>query len=657
MGLFLSIRVPPLFIKRPLTDRSFDILITTAIFLLLAITLIAYWPGLSGGFQLDDTVNLTQLRKYPEAPLLQRLLAIVLSGPVHPVGRPLSILSFFLNDISWPTSARPILYTNLLLHLLNGMLFFSSARLLCGFWMKRRKREIIALLASGLWLLHPYNISTVLYPVQRMTELSACFVLIGLTCYLYGRRQLLHNPRLGYSLMTAGVGLGTILGILAKENAALTPLLLLITEWLLIQPRLPAPRHRVWKFWKIMFLVLPSSILLLWLWLYVPVFQHSYGIRNFTMAERLMTEPRILFSYLYHLLLPHRTGTGLFHDDFTISNSLLQPLSTVFSITGLALISLLAWLIRRRWVWLSFGWFWFITGHMLEAGPIGLELYFEHRNYLPATGLLLGVAGSIFYLRQNLQLVVSVGSAALLLLLVFSLWQATTLWGQPVARDLVQSREHPHSQRARATVLSSYLRLGDKSLTLKTIDQAASDFPDSANNQLLRIHIRCLLAEPVNKSLAHEVLHNLANVKPDSALTPTLRLLYPLAQQSRCQGLRAQDILRMAWTIADNPAIAAYPDVAIDLAIFLSNQEFLQHKYDQALQQLQQAITLNPGYVELYLLRAQIYLGRRNWPAVVQSVAMARKLSVHKLFHLPIPNPDIDSWEQFIAQHSDPNKT
>jgi len=640
--------------KKP-TDNRFTLAVAAGLLLLLGITMAAYWPGLSGGFQLDDAVNLAQLRKYPQAPFWQRMLAIVLSGPVHPVGRPLSIASFFINDSSWPSDARSFLYTNLMLHLLNGVLFFGSARLLSRLWMDRRLSELNALLATALWLLHPYHVATVLYAVQRMTELSALFVLLSLLGYLYGRMLVINKPLAGYSLMTISVTLATAIGILAKENAALIPLLLLGTEYLLIRPRLTAAESRPGRLWYVLFLLLPNLLLLSWLWLYIPLFRSNYGIRDFTMAERLLTESRILFSYLYHLLLPHRAGSGLFHDDYIISRSLWQPVSTAISTLGLLTLSTLSWRYRRRWPWLSFGWFWFLTGHMLEAGPIALELYFDHRNYLPSTGLLLGVSGTILSLRPKLQRIIRFGCVAVLGLWLFSLWQATNLWGRPNERDLVWANEHPRSQRARATVLSSYLRLGNKSLTLQAIDRAAADFPDSANNQLLKIHIRCLLDEPISSKLFATIKRNLQRIKPDSALTPTLRLLYPLAKQSRCQGLSGKDILELAWTIAKNPALANYADVAIDLHIFLSNQLFLQGHFSAALAQIQQAIHTNPDYVELYLLRAQVQLARRNWPAVVQSVAMARKKSQHKLFLVPIPNPDIDSWEHFIAQQRNNN--
>ena len=43
----------------------------------------------------------------------------------------------------------------------------------------------LALLVAGLWLLHALHISTVLYTVQRMAQLSALFVFAGLLVHIY----------------------------------------------------------------------------------------------------------------------------------------------------------------------------------------------------------------------------------------------------------------------------------------------------------------------------------------------------------------------------------------------------------------------------------------------------------------------------------------
>ena len=73
-------------------------------------------------------------------------------------------------------------------------------------------------------LLHPMQLTSVLYAVQRMTSLSALFVFLGLIGYVYGRRQVQRGEPRGFVLMTVGIGAGSILGVLNKENAALLPL-------------------------------------------------------------------------------------------------------------------------------------------------------------------------------------------------------------------------------------------------------------------------------------------------------------------------------------------------------------------------------------------------------------------------------------------------
>ena len=52
---------------------------------------------------------------------------------------------------------------------------------------------------------------------------------------------------------------------------------------------------------------------------------------------------------------------------------------------------------------LAFGLAWFLLGHSLESTFIPLEIAHEHRNYLPALGLLfsLGVIGSKLLDRMN----------------------------------------------------------------------------------------------------------------------------------------------------------------------------------------------------------------------------------------------------------------
>ena len=71
----------------------------------------------------------------------------------------------------------------------------------------------MALLSAGVWLLHPMQLTSVLYAVQRMTSLSALFVFLGLLGYVYGRRHIQRGENRGFVLMAFSIGAGSVLSI------------------------------------------------------------------------------------------------------------------------------------------------------------------------------------------------------------------------------------------------------------------------------------------------------------------------------------------------------------------------------------------------------------------------------------------------------------
>ena len=154
-------------------------------FVLLLATLV-YLPGLGSGMYLDDFYNLQLLARVKE----QGLLAFVGSGASGPFGRPLAYLSFALQAGSWPGNLAAFKVVNLLLHLGNGVLVYFLCRAIAPrVDLPQSSQDLFCIFSTGLWLIHPMHLSTVLYIVQRMTELAAAFVLLGVLAYLAGRRM------------------------------------------------------------------------------------------------------------------------------------------------------------------------------------------------------------------------------------------------------------------------------------------------------------------------------------------------------------------------------------------------------------------------------------------------------------------------------------
>ena len=87
-----------------------------------------YWPSLDGPFVFDDIPNLELLGNGGGLTSSEKYVEFIFSAQSSMLGRPVSLLSFALNGQEWPTDPRPFRITNLLLHLVNGLLIFLLTR-------------------------------------------------------------------------------------------------------------------------------------------------------------------------------------------------------------------------------------------------------------------------------------------------------------------------------------------------------------------------------------------------------------------------------------------------------------------------------------------------------------------------------------------------
>ena len=146
-------------------------------------------PAWSGGFLFDDFVNLPALGSYRPGRRLRRPSgATSPPGIADPTGRPLSLLSFLIDARDWPADPRPSCAPTSCCTC--SMARCCSCCCAClGRALARRcaRADGAALLGAGLWLLHPLFVSTTLYVVQREAMLPATFILLGLLAWLHGR--------------------------------------------------------------------------------------------------------------------------------------------------------------------------------------------------------------------------------------------------------------------------------------------------------------------------------------------------------------------------------------------------------------------------------------------------------------------------------------
>jgi hypothetical protein len=513
-----------------------------ALIFLLLLTWAVYHPGLAGGFVFDDFANLNALGATGRVDDWSTFLRYVTSGTADPTGRPLALLSFLLDARDWPADPRPFLRTNILLHLANAALLFlllrqfgrrvqpdgdgfdiapagiasnsasaerggqlfdskkavsknSTAESPGGIARTARvaaHRNFSALLGTALWTLHPLLVSTTLYVVQREAMLVASFTLMGLLAWGHGRNLITRSPRAGAAWMIGGIGLGTLLAIGCKANGVLLPLLAWVVECTIYRDgtKTPLAKRLHW-----LLLVLPIIMLCGYLLSKLGQWAQPLEFRPWTISQRLLTEPRVLLEYLRLLVVPRVLSTGVYNDGYAWSTSPLHPLTTLPALLAVLALVILGFALRRRCPALALALLFFFAGHFLESTTIPLELYFEHRNYLPAMLLGWPLARGIVRWQSPPALRVAV-ALALLTMLGTTTWQRASLWADQPRMAGLWAAITPNSSRAIATQALFDIRGHRPDLAMKILSAPWLRRPYDLQLALNYVNAACLAQGP-----------------------------------------------------------------------------------------------------------------------------------------------------------------
>lgn len=585
---------------------------------LLILAFAAYWPGLKGGFLFDDFANLPALGATGPVDSWPIFWRYITSGIADPTGRPLTLLSFLLDTRNWPADPYPFKQTNLILHLFNAVLLYALlTRLGRALAMETPRYRIAALIGSALWLLHPLLVSTTLYIVQREAMLPATCVLAGLLIWLHGRTQLAAgNSRSGLLWSVLGLGGFTLLGVLAKANGVLLPLYALLIEIIVLAPRSIWPVSKVAHLHRVLLLLLvalPVSAIctyLVWIGVHGILVGGNAGGRPWTYAQRLLTEPRVLMDYLSLLWLPRPFSSGLFNDQYAASTSLLRPASTLPAIlAALALIGG-AWRLRRRNPALALAVLFYFAGQLLESTSIPLELYFEHRNYVPALlmfwplGLWLADTRTQPVLKRGLMIVLPLGLALMT-------HARAEVWGNVHTQALLWAQMNPDSARAQTNAAQIEMQAGRPQDAIRRLEKLLVTQPDQTQLAFNLIGARCL-----SGGVDHEDIAAARQAMQGSANTGTLfahwfdRTL-PVAMSGSCPGLTPAVLLDLINTGLSNPKLAAAGPQQ-DLTYLRGRIALAQHQPDAAHADFIRALDLQvrPGMA----LEAAATLGAAGYP-------------------------------------------
>ncbi len=534
-------------IERPFTEHRIA-LVAFALVLLLAWT--CYRPALSGAFQLDDVSNLGGLSRVSD---LDSGLRFTLSGNAGPLGRPIALATFAWQAESWGQGASTFLQTNVLIHLLNAaLLAFFVFRLSLCLAIDRGRATTNAVVVASIWVLLPLLATASMLVVQRMTTLSATFMLLGLAGYLLARSRLNEAPQRALLWMSASLIVGTTLAMFCKESGVLLPVFVLVLEATVLE-RPGNVENRTWRIWQAVFLCAPLLMIVTYLAMSSSYPEALVQRRGFTAGERLMTEAKLLWVYLFKALLGRPDTLGIFQDPPTVARSLLQPATLVACVSWLALaVSAIIW--RRRYPLFALAVLWYLAGHLIESTHLALEPYFEHRNYMPIIGPILALGTFLSVSKWRITRLGFTAVTIFVAINAYFLIVFASLWGEPSMASRYWAMRYPDSVRAVTTMASFQLSEEGPLRTVRTIDEFATRNPQHAYLRIQQLNLLCRYFETTNQEL---VLSQLRRDLPSVTFTYTagkmLSQLLDAAVATDCPALSIDTVSALASLLRNNP--------------------------------------------------------------------------------------------------------
>ncbi len=413
---------------------------------LVVLVFLIYSSGMNGPFIFDDMSNI----EYNPHIRLTELSFDGLKKAAFdsPAGsRPVANVSFALNYWLHDESTVGFHLLNVLTHATAGIFlyFFICITLKTpALNSKFENYKWIAFISALIWVVHPLQSQSVTYLVQRMNSLAALFYIMALFFYARGRNSQVAKNRWLWFGACAAAGL---LAFGSKQTAATLPFFIFLYEWYFLQDlSWPWFKRRILPLAGV--LILFGALALLYLnFDPLETILRGYDKRDFTLLQRALTQFRVVIFYISLLIFPHPSRLNL-DRDFTVSQSIIDPVTTLLCMAAIAGLLFLAWRLAAKQRLVSFTILWFLGNLVIESSVIGLEIIFDHRTYLPSMLVCLMAVALLYGRLQPKWLGVGVLAAVVG---VLSFWtyernavfrDQITIWGDCVAKSPDKARPH-----------------------------------------------------------------------------------------------------------------------------------------------------------------------------------------------------------------------
>ncbi|MBX3027361.1 tetratricopeptide repeat protein [bacterium] len=460
---------------RPAGARASTIAALVAIALA---TWCAYWPCLWGGFIWDDNSYVAYNPLLQDAAGLWRIWFEPTATPqYHPL-----VFSSYWAEYQWWGLATPGYHAvNIALHVANSLLLFA---------VLRRLRVRGAVLAAGLFALHPVHVESVAWITERKDVLSALFYGATLLCWL----RYLASDRERDWIIALALATGTLL---SKTVLCTLPAGLALLAWW----RAPE-RWRVWGLRLVPFLLVSAPIAAVTVWR-----EHAHGnpALPYGAVERVLIAARALWVHVAALIWPLDLTIAYARWDVSVAD----PIGALALLAWLA-VALALWRLRARFgggPLTAFAFYVVTLAPMLGFVDYNIMRYAfvaDHFQYVASAGLIALAAAAAAHGTRGRPAWQRVAMASALLAVLAALtWRqaglyrdADTMWRDNLAKN-------PRSWIAYSFLATEAMRENRYPDAAAVLRQAVAAIPEHAEARRTLGVVLASLGQP------HEALEQL----------------------------------------------------------------------------------------------------------------------------------------------------
>ena len=335
--------------------------------------------------------------------------------------RPVVTISYFVDYFLWKLNPFGYHLTNLILHILNTIVFYFFIRLFI-------KNFSWAFVAALIFALHPVQSEAVNNISFREDLLAFLFYVLSFICFMRLKRKE-GNKRPSLLLMSQ---VFFLLALFSKEMAITLPAMLIFYDYCF---------ERKESFWQrlrnIYFAYFITAAFYLWVWKFLMsssmepfIFEGQSAYSNF------LTMAKIFGFYIYWLFFPVHIHPTV--PDWSLAEFSILSFNVVASITVISLSLYYAYKIKKSSPLISFAIGWFFITLLPVANIFPIQNIIASRYlYLPSAGFSLFAVlclmkieeSPVAFMRRNfLQKVICFGVAGLLFIYALSSFLKSSVW-------------------------------------------------------------------------------------------------------------------------------------------------------------------------------------------------------------------------------------